>query len=72
MDIWYKEALVRHEFSKTSLPAVDMVSHFQVFNFLFIFSLSGIQSAACNLLGLTGTPRYLNGNKPDWQLKISE
>lgn len=70
-DIWYIGVLFRLELIKIVLPAMDIIPPFYTSSFLFPFSTKGSQSLTLSLLGLTGTPKYLKGKMPTWQLKIS-
>jgi len=63
--------LVRLKLIIVVLLAMDKELPLQVESFFSFFSCKGVQSLMCSLEGLAGTPKYLMGNSPDWQLKRS-
>jgi hypothetical protein len=54
-------ALLRLDLIRVDLPAMDIEPPFQTANLFLLFSSRGKKSMMCNLLGLTGTPKYLIG-----------
>ena len=70
IDMLYIGMLLRHAFSRVSLPPRDRTPPFQPSSLLLIFSTKGSQLDTC-ILFPTGTPRYLIGQHHVAQLNSS-
>jgi len=63
---------LKQELIRVSLPTIDRELPANHLIFSYIFSSSFNQSITCSLAPETGTPKYLIGQTPVAQLKISE